>query len=147
MLPSLVLLIALSWLYWRTAACPRSPQCSTAIKPAVVAIVLHAAWRIGSRVLQHPVLWLLAALAFVAIFALHVPFPAIVLGAGIAGALGGRFAPVRSRREGARRGGRSAREGGDRRRHRRPAACALSPETVARPRDRIRSAVGVHMAL
>ena len=39
------------------------------IKPAVVAIVLHAAWRIGSRALKHPALWVIAALAFVAIFA------------------------------------------------------------------------------
>ena len=49
------------------------------MKPAVVAIVLHAAWRIGSRALQHRAsLWIVAALAFVAIFAFAVPFPAII---------------------------------------------------------------------
>ena len=56
-LPSLVLLIALSWLYVAYGNVPRSPGSSTAIKPAVVAIVLHAAWRIGSRTLKHPALW------------------------------------------------------------------------------------------
>ncbi len=63
------------------------------IKPAVVAIVLHAAWRIGSRALKRPVLWVIAALAFVAIFAFAVPFPAIVLAAAIVGYVGGRVAP------------------------------------------------------
>src|SRR5207248_6042301 len=64
------------------------------IKPAVVAIVLQAAWRIGARALKHPLLWLIAAAAFVAIFALHVPFPLIVVTAGIIGAIGGRFLPA-----------------------------------------------------
>ena len=67
------------------ATCRPSPAILYGIKPAVVAIVLHAAWRIGSRALKHPVLWAIAALAFVAIFALHVPFPAIVLTAGVLG--------------------------------------------------------------
>ena len=65
------------------------------IKPAVTAIVLFAAWRIGSRVLRNAVLWALAAAAFVAIFVLHVPFPAIVLAAGLSGVIGGRIAPDR----------------------------------------------------
>ena len=63
------------------------------IKPAVTAIVLVAAHRIGSRALKHPALWAVAAAAFVAIFALNVPFPVIVIAAGLIGYLGGRFAP------------------------------------------------------
>jgi chromate transporter len=55
--------------------------------------VLHAACRIGSRTLRHPLLWAIAAAAFVAIFALDLPFPLIVLGAGVVGAIGGRSAP------------------------------------------------------
>jgi chromate transporter len=63
------------------------------IKPAVTAIVLHAAWRIGSRTLKNPWLWAIAAAAFAAIFAANVPFPLIVVVAGMAGWCGGRFAP------------------------------------------------------
>src|SRR2546422_5779622 len=55
------------------------------IKPAVVAIVLVAAHRIGSRTLKNAGLWAVAAAAFIAIFAFHAPFPAIVIAAGIAG--------------------------------------------------------------
>ena len=80
-LPSLVVLIALSWLYMAYGNVPAVAGVLYGIKPAVVAIVLHAAWRIGSRALKHPVLWVIAALAFVAIFAFAVPFPAIVLAA------------------------------------------------------------------
>jgi chromate transporter len=93
-LPSLALLIALSWLYMAYGDVPIVAGVLYGIKPAVVAIVLHAAWRIGSRTLKHPVLWAIAALAFVAIFALHVPFPAIVLTAGVLGAIGGRLLPA-----------------------------------------------------
>jgi chromate transporter len=93
-LPSLVILIALSWLYMAYGNVPAVAGLLYGIKPAVVAIVLHAAWRIGSRALKRPVLWVFAALAFLAIFAFAVPFPAIVLTAGIAGYIGGRIAPA-----------------------------------------------------
>ena len=92
-LPSLFVLIALSWLYMAYGDVPVVAGILYGIKPAVVAIVLHAAWRIGSRALKHPALWVIAAMAFVAIFAFHAPFPAIVLTAGIIGAIGGRVAP------------------------------------------------------
>jgi chromate transporter len=89
-LPSLVLLIALSWLYVTYGDVPLVAAALYGVKPAVVAIVLHAAWRIGTRALRHPALWIVAAAAFVAIFAFGVPFPAIVLAAGVIGAIGGR---------------------------------------------------------
>ncbi|MFZ3204153.1 MAG: chromate transporter, partial [Pseudomonas sp.] len=63
------------------------------IKPAVTAIVTQAAWRIGSRALKNNWLWGIAAASFVAIFALNLPFPLIVLGAGLLGYLGGRLLP------------------------------------------------------
>ncbi|MGE5490148.1 MAG: chromate transporter, partial [Actinomycetota bacterium] len=65
--------------------------------PAVTAIVLHAAWRIGSRALKNGVLWGIAGAAFIAIFALQLPFPAIVAGAALIGHLGGRFLPGKFR--------------------------------------------------
>ncbi len=92
-LPSLFVLIALSWLYMAFGDVPAVAAFLAGVKPAVVAIVLQAAWRIGARALKHPALWVIAAVAFVAIFALDVPFPAIVLGAAVIGYIGGRLAP------------------------------------------------------
>jgi chromate transporter len=60
----------------------------------VVAIVLAAAWRIGSRTLKNPVLVTLAVAAFLAIAVFSVPFPLIVLGAALVGLLGGRWWPA-----------------------------------------------------
>ena len=94
-LPSLFILIALSWIYLAFGHTPLVAGLFYGIKPAVTAIVLHAAHRIGTRALKNGALWAIAAAAFVAIFALNVPFPFIVLGAGVLGALGGRFAPQR----------------------------------------------------
>src|SRR5712671_5792420 len=92
-LPSVFILIALSWIYLAYGDVPLVAGVFYGIKPAVVAIVLAAAHRIGSRALKNAWLWTIAAAAFIAIFALHVPFPAIILAAGVAGYLGGRFAP------------------------------------------------------
>ncbi len=91
--PSLFLLIALSWLYMVYGDVPAVAGFMAGVKPAVVAIVLQAAWRIGARALKHRVLWAIAALAFIAIFVFAVPFPAIVLGAASIGLAGGHYAP------------------------------------------------------
>ena len=92
-LPSLFILIALSWGYMAHGENPAVAALFFGIKPAVVAIVAFAAWRIGSRVLRNAYLGAIAAAAFIAIFALGLPFPLIVLGAGLAGLLGGKVAP------------------------------------------------------
>src|SRR5215470_13624304 len=92
-LPSLFVLIALSWIYMAFGDVPLVAGALYGVKPAVTAIVLHAAWRIGSRALKSPPLWAIAAAAFIAIYAFAVPFPAIVLAAGLLGALGGRLVP------------------------------------------------------
>jgi chromate transporter len=59
----------------------------------VVAIVLAAAWRIGLRTLRNAALWLIAAAAFIALFAFAIPFPWVILGAAAVGIAGGRLAP------------------------------------------------------
>jgi len=92
-LPSLFILIALTWIYLAFGNLPVVAGILYGIKPAVTAIVMFAAYRIGSRALANGVLWAIAAAAFVAIFALDIPFPYIVLGAGIIGIIGGRLAP------------------------------------------------------
>ncbi len=93
-LPSVFILTALSWTYVAYGNVPLIAGIFYGIKPAVTAIVVAAAHRIGSRALRHPALWAIAAAAFVAIFAFDAPFPAIVLAAGLAGYLGGRFFPA-----------------------------------------------------
>jgi chromate transporter len=92
-LPSLLILIGLSWIYLAFGHVPAVAGMLYGIKPAVTAIVLFAAYRIGSRALKNGLLWLMAALAFIAIFAFDAPFPAIVAVAAILGGLGGKFAP------------------------------------------------------
>ena len=92
-LPSLLILIALSWLYMTFGQTPLVAGLFYGIKPAVTAIVVHAAHRIGSRTLSNGALWAIAAAAFIAIFAFDLPFPAIVVGAALVGVIGGRVAP------------------------------------------------------
>jgi chromate transporter len=92
-LPSLFILIALSWLYLAQGQHPLLTGVFYGIKPAVTALVLHAAHRIGGRVLKNGWMWMLAAAAFVAIFAFDVPFPAIVATAALIGWLGARRWP------------------------------------------------------
>ena len=92
-LPSLFILIALSWVYLAYGHVPAIAGLFYGIKPAVTALVVHAAWRVGSRTLKNAWLWAIAAGAFVAIFALQLPFPLIVLLAGLVGYVGGRVAP------------------------------------------------------
>lgn len=92
-LPSLFILIGLSWVYVAFGDAPLVAGLFYGIKPAVTAIVVQAAHRIGSRALKNNALWAIAAASFVAIFALNLPFPAIVAAAAAIGYFGGRIAP------------------------------------------------------
>jgi len=96
-LPSLVLLIGLSWVYVAFGHVSWVAGILYGIKPAVAALVLHAVHRIASKTLQKPsvapVLWAIAASSFVAIAVLKIPFPWVVLGAALTGWLGKRWVP------------------------------------------------------
>jgi chromate transporter len=92
-LPSLFILIGLSWIYVAFGQLAVVAGLFYGIKPAVTALVVHAAHRIGTRALKNGGLWAIAAAAFVAIFALDAPFPLIVLLAAAVGHVGGRLAP------------------------------------------------------
>ena len=92
-LPSLFILIFLTWIYLAFQDIPVVSGIFYGIKPAVTAIVIHAAYRIGSRTLKNRLLWTIACTAFIAIFALKVPFPIIVAIAALVGYLGGRYSP------------------------------------------------------
>jgi chromate transporter len=92
-LPSLFILIGLSWVYLRFGDVPVVAGIFYGIKPAVTALVLHAAHRIGTRALRNRWMWGIAAAAFVAIFGFGTPFPAIVLAAALIGHFGARRWP------------------------------------------------------
>jgi chromate transporter len=94
-LPSLFILVGLSWVYLAYGHVPAIAGAFYGIKPAVTALVVHAAYRLGSRSLKNYWLWGIAVAAFLAIFTLQLPFPLIVLAAGGIGYLGGRFAPAK----------------------------------------------------
>ena len=92
-LPSMFILIALSWIYLRFGDMPLVAGIFYGLKPAVTALVLHAAHRIGTRALKNRWMWGIAATSFIAIFAFDTPFPAIVLVAALIGHLGARRWP------------------------------------------------------
>lgn len=94
-LPAFLLLSLLAGMYLAWGDVPLVQGMFYGIKPAVVAVVLFAAWRIGSRALKNEVLWGMAALAFIGIFFFHIGFPWIVLAAAILGAIGGKLIPAK----------------------------------------------------
>ena len=94
-LPGFLSILALSLLYAGYQDTAVVQALFYGLKPAVMAVVVEAVFRIGRRALKNGVMLAIAALAFVAIFFLEVPFPWIVLAAGLTGWLGGRFAPER----------------------------------------------------
>jgi chromate transporter len=90
-IPSIFVLWTLSYIYAAFGNLPWIAAIFYGLKPAVTAIVVAAVVRIGRKVLKNEVMWGLAAFACVAIFFFKVPFPLIVLGAGIIGFVGGRL--------------------------------------------------------
>ncbi len=92
-LPSLLILMTLSFVYMRFGDLPAVSSVLYGIKPAVVAIVLFAAYRIGSRVLKNKALWAISIASFLAITLFSLPFPLIILCAALLGFLGNHFAP------------------------------------------------------
>jgi chromate transporter len=89
-LPAIVLLLVLSWLYAAFGSLPAVAGLLLGLKAAVLALVVQALARIGRRALVTPLHVALAVAAFVALEFLRVPFPLIVLTAGLVG-LGGAW--------------------------------------------------------
>ncbi|MEQ1854237.1 MAG: chromate efflux transporter [Chthoniobacteraceae bacterium] len=89
-LPSAILLWALSYVYLAFGNVLWVGGVFYGLKPAVLGIVASAVLRIGGKALKNEVMWSLAAAAFVAIFVFHVPFPAIIGAAAIIGWIGGK---------------------------------------------------------
>src|SRR5437667_7351817 len=92
-IPSIFILWALSYIYVDYGHVPSIAAIFYGLKPAVLAIVAAAVIRIGSKALKNAVMWAIAMVAFVAIYFFRVPFPLIIIGAGIIGLIGGKILP------------------------------------------------------
>ncbi len=92
-LPGFVTILALSYVYAAFQNVGFVAAMFFGLKAAVLAVVVEAVVRIGRRVLKNRAMLTLAALAFIGIFFFRIPFPLIVLGAGVIGLLGGRLRP------------------------------------------------------
>ena len=97
-LPSLFILIGLSWVVVAFGHVPWVAGLLYGVKPAVAALVLQAVHRIGSKTLKHPrqvpLLWVVAVSSFIAVALLDVPFPWVVGAAALTGWLGSKWVPA-----------------------------------------------------
>jgi chromate transporter len=93
-IPSIFILLALSYIYAAYGNVPAVAGALDGFKPVVVAIVVEAVLKIGRRALLARAHYLIAAAAFIAIYFFHAPFPFIVLAAGMVGLIGARLWPV-----------------------------------------------------
>lgn len=100
--PGALVIFGLSWLYVTFGGVPLVDTLFLGVQAAAVIIVIEALLRVSKRALKGRAHWLIAGLAFVAIFFFAVPFPALVILAGVFGALAaqtgeaGTSAPVQS---------------------------------------------------
>lgn len=92
-LPAFFLILGLSWTYATHGDIAWVAAIFYGLRAAVIALVVVAVIRVGSKALKHPILVGLAGAAFVAIFLVKVPFPLIILGAALIGLVGNRLAP------------------------------------------------------
>lgn len=93
-LPGAAVVMALAMVYAAFGQVPLVAAIFLGVQAAVLAIVLHALQRVAKKALKGRLAWALAILAFLGLFAFNLPFPVIILGAGIAGWLSARNAPV-----------------------------------------------------
>ncbi len=92
-LPGFLVIVTLSTIYAQFQDTPALETLFFGLKAAVLAVVIEAVLRVGRRALKNRAMVALAAVAFVAIFAFGVPFPLIVLGAGLIGLIGAKVRP------------------------------------------------------
>ena len=84
-LPGALVIAALVWLYAVFGALPPVQAAFLGIKAAVVVIVLQALWKLSHKALKHRRDWALAGFGFIALFAFGLPFPLVILAAGLFG--------------------------------------------------------------
>jgi chromate transporter len=93
-LPAALLMALLSWAYLHWQSLPLMVGLVFGLQAAVLGIVVHAAQRIGARVLKTPCMAVLALVALLAIALLHVAFPLLLLGAAAIGWWAWRYRPA-----------------------------------------------------
>ena len=93
LLPSVLVLLSLASIYALWGQLPLLTAVFWALKPAVLAIVLQAAWRLGRRTLHTPLLVAIALAALLGLSLLHLPYPLLLAGAALLGALAARHRP------------------------------------------------------
>jgi chromate transporter len=89
-LPGFLAIMALSWIYVLLGKVTLVQGLFFGLKAAVLVIVIEAVLRVGRRALKNNTMRAIAAAAFIALFFYDVPFPVIILGAGLIGYIGGR---------------------------------------------------------
>ena len=94
-IPSIFVLLTLSYIYAAYGNVPAVAGVLSGFKPVVVAIVVEAVLKIGGRALKRRAHFLIAAAAFISIYFLQVPFPLIILAAGVTRLVGARVWPSR----------------------------------------------------
>ena len=97
-LPGALVMLGLSILYVLYREVPLVDALFFGVKAAVLAVVVEALLRIGRRALKNRAMVAIAAAAFIGIYVFRVPFPLIILAAGVVGWIGSRAAPRSSRR-------------------------------------------------
>jgi len=93
-IPSIFVLLALSYVYAAHGNVPAVAGVLSGFKPIVVAIVVEAVIKIGGKALKRWSHLIIAAMSFVSIYFLHIPFPIIVVAAAIVGLFGARYMPT-----------------------------------------------------
>ena len=95
-LPGALLMLALAWAYAAFGRLAAVEALFYGVKAGVLAIVVEALIRVGRRALKAPLAWAIAAAAFAVLFLTAIPYPAVVVAAGLAGAafLRGRQGPA-----------------------------------------------------
>jgi chromate transporter len=94
-IPSIFILFALSYTYAAYGTVPWVTSVFSGLKAAIMAVVVSAVIKIGKKALKNGVMIGIAAISFIAIYFLKIPFPAIVLGAGLLGLFGSYFLPAK----------------------------------------------------
>lgn len=92
-LPAAILLLLLSWGYMAFGQVTWVAAFFHGLKPAVIAIVAVAVMRVGRRALKTRTLWAVAGISFLAIYFCKMPFPALILAAGMVGLVGSKLCP------------------------------------------------------
>lgn len=92
--PSFLMIVALAWLYLEFGEVGWVAALLYGVKPAVTAVIFYAIWRIGRRVMRNALLWTVMLAAFAGLYVFRLPFPLIIISAGILGWLAHRARPA-----------------------------------------------------